>query len=472
MFKPLRRKGVIKITMWLLIITFVIWGAGSLSITNKNYAGIMFGKKISPQEYSRSYAAVLNRAKTIYGDQLSKIQNFLNLKSQAWDRLILLYYAKKKLIFATNKEVVTRIASMPFFQNSGAFDKNAYSYIVQNVFAVTPRDFEESVREDIIISKVVDSVEKGITVTNEEAETAYKTKNEKADISYILITSDFFKKDVSADEADLEPFYNSNKGQFKTQEKTSVFYVNIPFDEKDAAKKEEAKQMANDINDHLNVGDDFQGLVKKYNLKIEETGPFSFTEPPPQMGLLYSFSVSAFGLSKEKPNALVEEKNAFYVMKLKEKMAPYVPAFSEAKERVRNALIDKKADELAKKSAENFAKLLKSGKDSFENLSKQLNVPVNEARDVTREGYAEQIGPNEEFNRACFSIKENEFAGPLRVQSGYAIIRLNKLKPIDKEKFEKEKQSFKSTILEEKKKKAFTDWFSKLKEKAKLKTQI
>ncbi len=469
MLKPLRRKNVIKITMWVLLATFVIWGAQSAVVTNRNYAGIIFGKKVSTQEYVHNYNAILNHAKMIYGDQLSKIQNFLNLRSQAWDRLILLYYAKKRMIRASNKEVVERIASMPSFQSSGSFDQRAYDYIVQNIFAVSPRDFEESVREDIIISKLIDSIQKDISLTEEEIENAYKIKNEKADVSYVLITPGSFRKDVSADEAELLPFYDSNKERFKTPERINVLYLKIPFDEKAPAEKEKAKNQAQGINDYLNIGDDFQALAKQHNLSIQETGPFYFTEPISQIGLSYPFTMTAFGLTKEKPNALVEEKDAFYVIRLKEKIAPFIPSFEEVKEIVKEALINKKAGELAKASAQNYAQLLKTGKDTLENLSKQVNVNINEIKDITRGSSAQGEGLSEEFDNACFSIKEKEFAGPVASEKGFAILRLDKLKPVDKELFEKEKLSFKSALLEEKKKNVFIDWFAKIKEKAALK---
>lgn len=454
--------------MWLLIAAFAIWGAGSVATTSRNYAGTIFGKKISPQEYRRSHSAVFNRAKMVYGDQLSKMQKFLNLEGQAWDRLILLYYAKKKRVRVNNKEVINRIASMPSFQTEGAFDQKAYNYIVLNIFGVSPREFEESVREDIIISKVVDSVEENVSVAEEELNQAYKTKNEKADISYILINPDSFKKDVTLEETELEPFYNSQKERFRTQEKRNVYYVKIPFVEKEGEsdEKEKSKQLAYDINYSLNAGEDFDAIAKKYNLEAKETTPFTFGLAIPKIGLSYPFSIATFGLSEERSNNVVEEKDAFYVIKLKEKIAPYIPHFEEVKDKVRSALIIHKAEEFAKGSAENYIDILKSKESTLENLSKQIKVDINNLKDITRESYIEGIGVNPEFSKAYFEIKEKEFAGPVKVQKGYAVIRLDKLKPIDKEKFKKERQDFKKNLLDEKKRKAFQDWFAELRKKA------
>ncbi|UCH12506.1 MAG: SurA N-terminal domain-containing protein [Candidatus Omnitrophota bacterium] len=474
MFKPLRRKRIVQVIMWVLVVSFVVWGAGSAARTARNYAGIIFGKKISPQKYSRAYYAVFNRAKMVYGDKLPKMQKFLNLEGQAWDRLILLYYAKKKRIRANNKEVIERIASMPFFQSEGSFNQKAYNYIVQNIFGTTARNFEESVREDIMISKIIDSVEKDTAITEEEIKESYKTKNEKADISYILINTDSFKKDVATKESELEPFYNSHKEQFRTSEERNVYYINLPYPEKEGAEdeKEKTRQLAREINDYLNLGEDFNALAKKYNLKIKETGSFSFGEAIPGIGLSYPFSMVAFGLSEERANNVVEDTKGFYVIKLKEKISPFIPPFEQVKEDVRSALVTHKTDGLAKAASQNYANLLKSQAVSLENLSEQIKSDIINLKDITRESYIKDIGYNVEFSNACFAIKEKGFAGPIKVQKGYCLIRLDKLKPIDTEIFQKEKQEFRKSLLEEKKKKAFQDWFANLKQKANLKPNL
>ena len=139
---------------------------------------------------------------------------------------------------------------------------------------------------------------------------------------------------------------------------------------------------------------------------------------------------------------------------------------------MQSALIVHKADGLAKGSAENYLELLNLQKTTLENLSKQTKTDIINLKDITRESYIKDIGVNVEFNNACFAIKEKGFTGPIKVRKGYCLIRLDKLKPIDTEIFKKEKQEFRKSLLEEKKGKAFQDWFANLKQKADLKTNL
>ncbi|MFH0732792.1 MAG: SurA N-terminal domain-containing protein [Candidatus Omnitrophota bacterium] len=478
MLNPLRKKAVIKFTMWALIATFVLWGVGSATMTTRNYAGIIYGRKVYPQEYQSAYSAVLTRAKIRYGDKLPQVSKYIDLGEQAWDRLLLLQYAKRRRLNASNRDVIERIAQMQLFQRGGYFDKSGYDYIVENIFGISERQFEESVREDIIISKLVEAMQNEVTVSDEEILEGYRIKNEKADISYILINADSFKNEVVIDDKELEPFYNANTEQFRSPEKINAYYVKAPFAAGEAESsagdkaKKEAERLAHEINDYLNTGEDFSALAQKYNLELKETGPFALSEEIPEIGLSYPFSITTASLGDEKTNDVVEEKDAFYVIKLKEKTPSSIRSFQEAQADVRLALIADKADKLALASAQNYADILKSGKDTLENISQQLGVELNKRQDIARQSSVDGVGNNPEFNSACFSINEQGSVGPVKVENGYAIIRLDKLKPPDQAAFEKEKQEFSKELLDKKRGKFFEDWFVDFKKHANLKKNI
>ncbi|MFH1645111.1 MAG: hypothetical protein ABIB11_01695 [Candidatus Omnitrophota bacterium] len=62
--------------------------------------------------------------------------------------------------------------------------------------------------------------------------------------------------------------------------------------------------------------------------------------------------------------------------------------------------------------------------------------------------------------------------GPAEVNTGYAIIRLDKISPINEDAFMKEKAEFSKKLIAEKRNEAFSTWFSKLKQKANLRENI
>jgi len=141
-----------------IIPAFVLWGAVGL-LERGRYAGSIFGKKISYEDYGKSYTAVRNLAVLMYGSKYNEMREGLNLEQAAWDRLIVLTEARKKKIKIQDAEVIGRIASLGVFQaKEGYFDQRNYTMILGNILRTTPRDFEEQVRESLMIERLITQV--------------------------------------------------------------------------------------------------------------------------------------------------------------------------------------------------------------------------------------------------------------------------------------------------------------------------
>ena len=83
MLKLLRKK--MKLLLWittiLVVPTFVIWGS-MVRFGEKRgptYAGTIFGKKISFDEYRNTFREVDQQNRRMYGDRYSEFAKFLNL---------------------------------------------------------------------------------------------------------------------------------------------------------------------------------------------------------------------------------------------------------------------------------------------------------------------------------------------------------------------------------------------------------
>ncbi len=145
MLRFLRKRGNMKKIMWtlaiLIIPAFVLWGSGS-SIRSKGlpkYAGKIFGKKISLRQYEASLLAFRNQALLVYGEDFDKVAKFLDLDKEAWERLILLYQAKKERVKVTDEEVINFIEKLPLFQKEGRFNRERYNILLDYAFRTSPR---------------------------------------------------------------------------------------------------------------------------------------------------------------------------------------------------------------------------------------------------------------------------------------------------------------------------------------------
>ncbi|MDD5097969.1 MAG: SurA N-terminal domain-containing protein, partial [Candidatus Omnitrophica bacterium] len=112
MLKILRNKKTAKkvwIVLAIIIIpAFTLWGFGSSSRSRQENApaGKIFGKSVSSQEFKKALAAARTAAILQFGDNFPKVEKYLNLESQAWERLILLQEAKNRKLDITDQEVV------------------------------------------------------------------------------------------------------------------------------------------------------------------------------------------------------------------------------------------------------------------------------------------------------------------------------------------------------------------------------
>jgi hypothetical protein len=468
MLKALRNKRLMKTVMWSLVIIFALWGIGSVTMSGRSYAGSIFGKKISIQEYNKSYGAVLNRARIMYGDQLPKLEKFLNLRIQAWDRLILMHAASKKHLKASNKEVIQRIAEFPFFQRNGIFNSGLYQYITTSVFRTTPREFEESVRGDIIISKLMALVTKPVALTENEIKQAYIEANELADISFIILETDKYIDDIVIEGPDTRSFYDTNKDMFFSPAMANAVYIEFPFNE----DKEDARFTADEILSKTKKGNGLDTVSVEYGLELKETGDFPLSADAIGPDIPYSLVIAASGLGQGKISDIIEDKDRFYILQVKTKAAPRQLSYEEAKDKVEYTLIKEKAYAVANETAENIVRLLQSGNNTLEDIASDLSHNVLKADNISRKSHVEGIGRSEEFLKAAFSADKGGAAGPVRIQNGFAVVRLDSITPIDNEVYQKDRVEFTKTLLQEKRDSAFQKWFVDMKEKSNLKDNL
>ena len=73
---------------------------------------------------------------------------------------------------------------------------------------------------------------------------------------------------------------------------------------------------------------------------------------------------------------------------------------------------------------------------------------------------------------SCLSLSKGEAAGPIKTRLGFVIARLDNIKPVTEEAFEREKAEFTAEFTRRKENQHFNQWFSRLKEKAGLKSNI
>ncbi len=185
MLKQARRHT--KTVIWFVVAAFILWGAGSFVASLhelSSSAGEVFGRRISQREYDRvlhHVSFVARQSQT--GAPLAEVA-----ASEAWQTLQLAERARREGVTVTDQEVVERIQSLlPASENLPA---GFYENWARHTYRSSPRDFEESIRDEILIQKLINGVKQKVTLGVDESLRMYRRDHVHFKADYVS-----FKKD-------------------------------------------------------------------------------------------------------------------------------------------------------------------------------------------------------------------------------------------------------------------------------------
>lgn len=478
MLKILRQKGISKKILWVVaivvILSFGFFGTAYL-VDNTNSpatAGKALGQNVSIEEFRHNLTQVTLQAKLRYGDNFSKIRNLLNLEEEAWDRIILLKEARRQKITVADADVVRTVHDFGFFKKGGAFSPEYYERIIRASFNCTPRQFEEGIRESLMLSKLFDSITDEIAITDSEIFEEYKKKNEAVQVSYLLFSPQDYQENAAFTAEEMTAYYQKHADTFTVAESINLSYLQIPLNPKATPEaKESTISTANLIYDFLQKNPDLAAAAQKYGLEIKETGPFSM-EKPPEIGWSYAILQRAFELKENEISEPLEDAQSYLFIKLKERRLAHVPSFEEARKDVLAALKQEKAREIARVRAEEFLKsfqthLAGTPKTSFPEYVEAQGRTLTKIPAFHRHQYIESIGIAKEFQETAFTLTAQTNVSPVvSMPQGFGIIYLESFQPVSEENFQKEKETFSQELIAQKKNRKLQDYLASLRQKA------
>jgi len=476
MLKKMRSKRVSK-KIWIVIAIFILpsflfWGVTTVFRGSKgqDYAGRINGRYVSTSDFRDALKETRNQFIIRFGDdKFYEIQKTIDLESQAWKRLLLLSEAKRRNIKVSDKEVVELIQSYTFFHNSkGEFNNKRYSQVVESLFLVKPRQFEEEIRNNIMIFKLSEEVTKEIGITEEEVKEEYKKINQALSINYIAAIAENFAKDISVSDAKLEEYYNKNINHFKQPLSFNVEYIALATEGKD--REWLAKSLAR-INTAINKKTDLKELAKELGVEIKETGLFKENDPIPGIGWSPQiFNILSASKTGDYITPLVMD-TTYYIFRIKEKKEPYIPKFSEIKTAVGDAYKKEKSRAMAKEKIDScMQKII-----GLQNNAKPVDLSKIAAETGLKYGstgmfkygsYIEGIGASEKFWLEGEKLQANEISGIIELPPDFYILSLKSKNPLDEKKFQDEKNDFSSWLLMQKKEDKFLEFVEELNKKS------
>ena len=212
----------------IVVFSFVIWGTQmpETGAQGPNAAGRLNGEDVSFETYQQArfntyLSLVLMTGRTI--NITPEIEE--QLHDLAWQRIVTLREAKAMGILTSNDEVVNTIRSLEFLHQDGRFTQEAYDQFDKQFlaqFRASKRQFEEHIREEIILQKFRAVIDRLHLVTPLEVNRTYNTLTDQFTVEYVKVPPSLVEADVTVSEEEIRSLYDKDPEQFKQPERVSV----------------------------------------------------------------------------------------------------------------------------------------------------------------------------------------------------------------------------------------------------------
>lgn len=145
-----------KIIIWVIVLSFVLWGAFSVGVSfdkSGRYAGQVFGKDISFQEFNRFL-----RGAEIFSFTEKPSEDPEVLRLTAWQNLVFAHEARRQKIEVTDDEVRKELKRLLSSFGIGDADPATYRRWLGSTVRMEPQEFEKMLRETMRIQKLFKQV--------------------------------------------------------------------------------------------------------------------------------------------------------------------------------------------------------------------------------------------------------------------------------------------------------------------------
>ena len=417
---------------------------------------------------------------------------FINafIRPQAAQQLVTKYAliaeARRLHLQATDEEVRNFLHQGQFgealFPKGEFIGQAKYEDFVQQNFSMAVSQFEELVKEQLLISKLIAMIQGNITVPESEVKDDYLKQNQKVKFSYAVLTNEDMMKQVkvtdtelkafydkhkqeyvnsvpekrkaryvaisstnvpgvSVSDGDLRQYYNQHAEQYKVPERVHVRHILVKTPPPGADGKvdqkavDEAKAKADGLLKQIQNGGNFEELAKK-----NSDDPGSATKggelPPFQHGAMVpEFEQAAFALqNKGQLSGLVKSQYGYHIIQLIDKQSAHTKSFEEVKADItpiaKQQKESKAADELAR-TLETQAKA-----QGLDKAAAAHNLQVQTSDYFSNTDSLPGIGQAPDFMQAAFSAKVKAPPQLARTSSGYAIFEVLESQPAKTPTFE------------------------------------
>ncbi len=463
-----RHKGWLKWSLALVVLTFVVFYIPDFLTTSTGAApsevlAEVEGEPITVGTFTRRYNTQVNAYRNAYGGQMNDaLLKQLGIDRQILQQLVdeeaMVAESRKQGITVSDVEIRERILALPGFQENGTFvGEQRYRQILQfQNPPLTTSEFESSLRRALQIEKLRTALTGWMSVSDADVADEFRKRNEKVKLDVVPITAEAFKSQVTVTEAELVPYFEKAKDEYRIAEKRKIKYAVVNIDQvrqtitvpeaditafyqqnmaqyqtpaqvrashilfKIEGKDEKAVQaLAEDVLKNAKApGADFAALAKQYseddsnNMNGGDLDYFGRGRMVPE------FDQAAFAMKTGEISNLVKTSFGFHIIKVVDSKPDTTRSLAEARAEIEDQLKWQKAQTEAERVAKALEGTIKTPAD-LDKTAKERGLPVIETGLFLAEESVGGLGPQPELAQRVFASQEGEVTPALRVAAGW-----------------------------------------------------
>lgn len=460
-----KQARAIQVLFLIIILVFIFWGFGNPFSESPliNSVAAVNGEPISLSDFQRAYENLKAGYREAYKDRLTpEMLQALNLKQQTVDQLVnstLMQHEARRVGFTVaDDELRESIRNISVFQTANQFDQAQYQRVL-TYLRLTPGEFEEGQRKDLLRKKLERFVSDAVSATDEETLELFRFNNERLDLAFVKIAATDLLTAVTVEKKDSEEYYKTHSESFRQPERVRFAYVAYPashFESKvqvtpqdeevfyddhkadrfttpaqvharhilfslpensSAQDKAKLRETATGVLARARAGEDFATLAKTYS-KDPGTAPNGGDLGVfPRGRMVKPFEEAAFNLSAGAISDLVETPFGLHIIKVEEVNAERERPLDEVRAEIHQELARERARDLARDQATQDRGKIQNGVQLAE-VAQSTGLTVVESPLVSREESLPDLGRQPELTNAALSLAVDQVSEP--VQAGEA----------------------------------------------------
>ena len=421
--------------------------------------------EISLLQFQQIYMQQLNNYRLQSGGDVSEeILRSLGIDRQIIQQLIDEYAAiteaERLGLVVGDAEVRERIITLPQLQVDGQFigDSAYYQLLQTQQPPINPTQFEEEIRQQIMLERLQTAVTSWMTVTDEEIAEEHRRRNEKVKVNIISFRASEFRDEAEATDDDISllyeeeaanyevpekrqlrfllvdeseifdsltvtddevrQYYDTNISQYQTPGQVRANHILLRVDDEDT--EEEVVERAADLATQARGGADFAELAREHS---DDEGT---AENGGDLGLfgrgrmVPEFEAAAFEMNEGDISHPVKSAFGYHVIQVTEKQEEITQPFETVQTTIQNLL----KQERASSRSTALSRAIAAEVETPEDLAQ---AAASRGYELQESGFAARgepilgLGMAPQVSAQAFSIEPNEVAG-VDTPSGPAFI--------------------------------------------------